>query len=166
MHLLSHNIEKLEEINELTSALSSELYKKKFKYLSEATIGQHVRHILEFYIEFENGLTSKFINYDKRKRNLNLETNLSYCAKEIARIIEFINTINKDEACAVAVNYSDASEDILLKSSIYRELAFLVEHTVHHMAIFKPALIIENLSISDTFGLAASTKKHRNTCAQ
>ena len=115
MHLLSHNIEKLEEINELTSALSSELYKKKFKCLSEATIGQHVRHILEFYIEFENGLTSKFINYDKRKRNLNLETNLSYCAKEIARIIEFINTINKDEACAVAVNYSDASEDILLK---------------------------------------------------
>ena len=166
MNLLHHNIEKLEEISELTNSLSSELYAKKFNYLSEATIGQHIRHILEFYIEFENGLTNRNINYDKRKRDLNLETNLSYCAKELNRIIEFINTINKDEAIEVVVNYSDEGDDLLLKSSLYRELAFLVEHTVHHMAIFKPALILENISISDTFGLAASTKKYRNSCAQ
>jgi hypothetical protein len=36
MHLLCHNIEKLEKIIELKSVLSSELYKKQFKCLSEA----------------------------------------------------------------------------------------------------------------------------------
>jgi hypothetical protein len=56
----------LEEIKKLVIQFSDQQYVYGSKLLSDATIGQHVRHILEFYQSVLNGLDSKNINYDNR----------------------------------------------------------------------------------------------------
>ena len=42
--------ENLQEIKTLIASVKEEQYQYKSQLLSDATIGQHVRHILEFYL--------------------------------------------------------------------------------------------------------------------
>ena len=167
MVLQQHTIEKLEELYILLDQLSEEYYTKSFSVLSDATIGQHFRHIIEFYIELEKGISKGVISYDERKRDMRLETELPYTKLEIKRIIDFVKNTTNDKAIKVKADYGEQTKnDLILESSLYRELAFTLEHTVHHMAIFKSALILENIKLSENFGIAASTKRYRNTCVQ
>jgi len=49
MKIAKENIEVLEQVGELLSRLSNELFVKKQSLINQATVGQHIRHILEFY---------------------------------------------------------------------------------------------------------------------
>lgn len=62
----------LEQISGLLEKLSPQQYNYKSKFLSGATIGQHIRHILEFYICIREAVDSKMtaINYDKENETI------------------------------------------------------------------------------------------------
>ncbi len=68
MTLIHHNIKKLEEIKSLFRQLSHNLYTAPKEILSGATIGQHFRHILDFYICLEKGVDIGTVSYDERER--------------------------------------------------------------------------------------------------
>ncbi len=75
--------ENLNEIKRVLLQLNKEQYSYPSKTLFGATIGQHIRHILEFYQSALNGLDSKIVNYDNRKRNLLIETDKEYAIQII-----------------------------------------------------------------------------------
>ena len=66
--------ENLNEIKNVLLQLTNDQYTFQSTTLFGATIGQHVRHILEFYQSVLNGFESKIINYDNRERNILIET--------------------------------------------------------------------------------------------
>src|SRR5690606_8636434 len=76
----------LKNIKLLISQLSDKEYSTSINCLSGSSIGQHVRHILEFYICLLEGIPIGIINYDNRKRDVNLETNTLYSTKTIDAI--------------------------------------------------------------------------------
>jgi len=49
----------------------------------------------------------------------------------------------------------------LASTSIKRELAFLLSHTIHHYAIVAIICRLQGLSVEDDFGIAPSTLRHR-----
>jgi hypothetical protein len=55
------------------------------------------------------------------------------------------------------------NDQVVISSSIERELAFNLEHLVHHMAIIRIGLniAVPKLDIPMNFGLANSTKRYR-----
>lgn len=57
------------------SILIAEDYTKPCKNLSNATIGKHVRHIIEMFLCLEEGYESGIISYENRKRDTELEQN-------------------------------------------------------------------------------------------
>jgi uncharacterized damage-inducible protein DinB len=63
----------------------------------------------------------------------------------------------------------DGSQDNKIPTSIGREVAYCIEHSIHHQAIIKAALIAigrEKL-VDEQFGVAYSTIRHRKEqCAQ
>ena len=154
----------LEEIKALLSQLSNKKYTHNAQLLSGATIGQHVRHILEFYQSVLNGIDSKIINYDKRKRNVLIESD-----REIAiQIIDFICSIlaidMADESLVLIGNFgSSRGEENHVKTSLYRELAYCLEHSIHHQALIKVGLLeLNSLSyIDQTFGWAPATIRYK-----
>ena len=167
MTLTQHNINTLEGIKELLPKLPSNLYVKQNPLLSDATIGQHFRHILEFYICLKNGYKTGQFCYDERERNLLIENNIGFALETINDITTFLATVGEDYPLKLKANYSDSSKDtVYIPSSLYRELAYALDHTIHHLAIIKIGLSAENVKLDTAFGVAPSTLRYRETCAQ
>ncbi len=169
MTLILYNIKKLEEIRSLMELLQVDLYIKPKHVLSGATIGQHIRHILEFYICLKKGVKSGTVSYDERERNILIETDMDYARVAIGSVIEFLSLLKEDQSLALKANYSDTSEEqSIIQTSIYRELAYSLDHTVHHLAIVKIALLNEDdkFDLDDSFGVAPSTLRYRQQSVQ
>jgi len=162
--LIKNNIEKLNEIKNLLRELPSDFILSPREIISNATIGQHFRHILEFYICLEKGMKHNLVCYDERERNVLIETDIDYAISRIDKTIAFLNTIEHDRPIELKANYSiSASDPINIPSSIYRELAYALDHTVHHLAIVKIALseIKQDSDIPENLGVAPSTVRYR-----
>ncbi len=167
MSLIQDSINKLEEIKELLSQFSSEQYTKSNSLLSGASIGQHLRHILEFYICLKNGSNTGSISYDERKRDLLIETQLDFALETINEISVFLNSVNKDFALTLKANYGiSETKSVLIPSSLYRELAYTLDHTIHHLAIIKIGLSNEDIKLDESFGVAPSTLRYREKCVR
>ena len=167
MKITYHNIEKLKEINHLLEQLPNTVYCIEKELLSGATIGQHIRHILEFYTCLVSGTKKGSVCYDDRKRDKLIETDIAYAMNTIEYLTLFLDNINCDESLTLEFNYTTASEEKLkVTSSLYRELVYVLDHAIHHLAIIKIALQEDNIKLDDTFGVAPSTIRFRNSCAQ
>ena len=130
------------------------------------TIGQHVRHIIELFKCLERGYTSGTIDYEKRKRDIEIETNKETACNLLQQIFRSLNRPNK-ELLLVASYDDDANRPIIISTNYQREVAYNLEHTIHHMALIRIGIAeVSDLVLSEDFGVASSTIKHRRQCAQ
>lgn len=161
--------ENLNEIKKVVLLLTEEQYDHKSILLSQASIGQHVRHIIEFYQSVIFGLEGKMINYDNRKRNLLIETDSNYAVEIIDEINAFLKQDIIDEPIILEGNFcAKEDQEIKIQTSFLRELAYCLEHSIHHQALIKVGLLeLDCLPyIDETFGIAPATIRHRKVCAQ
>jgi uncharacterized damage-inducible protein DinB len=163
MTLILHNINKLSEIKSLLTKLPKELYAAPKKVLSNASIGQHFRHILEFYTSLEKGAKTGTVCYDDRKRNELIETYANHAENSVEKSIDFLNSIEADGPLKMRANYATSEEQSVIQTSLYRELAYALDHTIHHLAIIKIALLTENkeIKLDSDFGVAPSTIRYQ-----
>lgn len=170
MSLIHHNVKKLEEINILLEKLPEELFIRPKEVLSGSSIGQHFRHILEFYICLIKGLDTGIISYDSRERNIEIETDKNTASKIIMEIIYFFNSVQCNRNLIFSASYSSISGEpnTEISTTLYREFAYALDHTIHHLAIVKIALSEEKETaiISKNLGVAPSTIRYRDQCAQ
>jgi len=149
----------LEELKYVINQLGNIGYSQPLDLLSNSTIGQHTRHILEFYQCFIEGYGSKEIDYDLRKRNIQIETDTEFAGS----IIDFINeSVEGTTDSNIVLKFNNGDECQFISSSIERELVYNIEHAIHHMAIIKIALLsnFKDISIPPNFGVAPSTVKY------
>jgi len=131
--------------------------------LSNATIGQHTRHIIELYQCLLAGYSAASINYDDRKRDPLYENNITAATEMISEIQ--LNLEQPDKSVKIFCGTGD--EAVCIESNYYREVLYNLEHCIHHQALIKVALLsIQGLHIADGFGVAPSTLQYRNQCAQ
>lgn len=167
--MISHCKNNLLQIKNLTIKIDKENYKKPCAVLFQSTIGQHIRHALEFYLCLLEGLDSHIVNYDERKRQYTIENCPNMAAEVIETIISKLNTINQNQFLEIKANYtSDYDVEICMKSSLYRELGVCLEHSIHHQAIVKSGLKeLDCLNlVNHNFGVAPSTIRNQKKCAQ
>lgn len=131
--------------------------------LSNATIGQHTRHIIELYQCLLAGYPGGKINYDDRKRNALYENDTAAAIEVIKEIQQ--NLEQPDKYVNIFCGTDDNS--VCIESNYYREVLYNLEHCIHHQALIKVALLtINDISIDGRFGVAPSTLQHRQECAQ
>ncbi len=159
----------LGQLFRVTSEVNESDFIKPIPSLSQTTLGQHVRHTLEFFICLIDGYNSGLVNYDKRKHDKALESDKSLALSVIQKVMLFLdkNPVDKEfilEACYGTD--SDISQSV--KSTYYRELAYNIEHAIHHMAIIKIGIkdICQDVQIPDGFGVAVSTIKYNKSQTQ
>ena len=154
------------QLSETLNQLSNEEYIRSSRILLNATIGQHVRHIIELFQCLEKGYDEGIVNYEKRKRDYQIETNKELAAASLKAVYQNIERPNK-EIILEAEDYYDTMEIVSIPSNYYRELAYNLEHTIHHMALIRVGVNeVSSVKLPGEFGIAYSTVKYRNQCAQ
>lgn len=146
--------------------LSGQEYIQPCNNLSNNTIGQHVRHIIELFQCLEKGYDEGLVNYEKRKRDIAIETDKNLAASLLKEVYDQLDRPDKEmilEAC-----YDDlAAEAIKIPTNYYREVAYNLEHTIHHMALIRVGIReVSTIELPADFGVASSTVKYRKQCAQ
>src|SRR6185295_12399776 len=75
--------------------LTQEQYVQQCQSLLNATIGQHLRHIIELFQCLENGYDDGLINYEKRKRDIEIETDKELATTLLSEIHSGLDRPNK-----------------------------------------------------------------------
>ncbi|MFC0771958.1 hypothetical protein [Terrimonas alba] len=154
------------QLSESLHQLSDAEYSQPSKILFNASIGQHVRHIIELFLCLEKGYETGVVNYEKRKRDYQIETNKGIAAELLKDIYHRIDRPNIDLVME-AEDYEDSETVIAIPSNYYREIAYNLEHTIHHMALIRVGINeVSAIQLPQDFGVAYSTIKFRKQCAQ
>lgn len=153
---LSENIDLLQQ-------LTNEELTLPFPELRNATIGEHIRHIIEILGVLLDNYDNGTINYDKRKRDIILQSDTKEAIKILEKYRFELDKPNK--SLSLANNCFSSTE--LLQTNYFRELLYNLEHSIHHQALIKVALFrLPHIKIVDSFGIAPSTLEYRKQCAQ
>lgn len=161
--LISSIKNSLNELIGLLNQLSKTEYANSCAELSNATIGEHTRHIIEMFQCLENQYDLGVVNYDKRERNILIQTDTACAIKHIRIIQDNLEKENKNIELQQLID----GEEIRIQSNYHRELLYNLEHCIHHQALIKVAIFqCENVSVDKNFGVARSTIEYRNQCAQ
>ncbi len=169
MEINIRTIQVLQQLQNVIKQLNDEQYTNSLDVFSGAHIGQHCRHILEFYSCLLIGANE--VSYDNRERKAHLETSVLAASELINKIIGSLETQVSDRPMILLaeVGTKDSEKVKAFDTSLNRELLYLFEHSVHHMAIIKIGLLLNfpNIEIPTNFGVADSTIRFReNKCAQ
>lgn len=76
----------LNELSNLLHQLSDDEFAAHCQALSNATIGEHTRHIIEMFQCLEKFYESGIVDYDRRDRNRLIQTSTEYAIECIKNI--------------------------------------------------------------------------------
>jgi hypothetical protein len=156
----------LQQIKGLLIQMQESDFIQPVDILEGNSIGKHIRHILEFFNILADTAESGVINYDKREHNIQLESNLQFAITNIETLLKKMYTLPKDRKLILEVRYGNNNDhNLTIESNIERELAYNIEHAIHHMAIIKIALLTQfhGIQPDKNFGTAFSTIRFRTS---
>lgn len=153
----------IQQCAELLQKLSQNSFTQTEK--GSSSIGAHLRHVLERYQCFFAGLQSGCVDYDGRKRDKSIETNLEAATFALASVAKRIDELEAVASIPLQVRESvhHCSPQVLLDSSVNRELMGLITHTTHHLAIMALLARGQGYQLPDDFGKAPSTLLHERS---
>ncbi len=153
----------LVQLRDLINAISYEAYSCPLALLQGSSVGQHVRHTLEFYQCLFEQAPLGFVDYDARSRDLRLETDLAFSAAFVEELTGWLNQPIEDVYLFMKVFLGEQSQEV--QTTLTRELVYIAEHAIHHFAIIRIALKEEfpEIELPSNFGVAYSTIKYRET---
>ena len=150
------------------------LENKEYAYCSSlllgSSIGKHMRHIIEFYDILRLGSDIGEINYDTRGRNIQLESELESAKERLTSISNWLESLSVNKNLSVYFRFNLENDEVKqVRSNLMRELAYNLEHAIHHMALIRIALDQQfpHVGIDPNFGLAYSTIRYnKDQCAR
>lgn len=158
--IFSQLSEQLKSLSNLISSLSDEQFTHHIEHLGNASIGGHTRHIVELLHCAVDGYKSGTVDYLNRKRNLELQNNRAFAIETISAILNNVKLSDK----ILNMLVEDININATISTTYYREIVYNTEHTIHHLALIKVALIEMNLDLVDNhFGMAYSTIKFKES---
>lgn len=152
LNQLTHVVRQMDEVS----------FRTPISTLSGSSVGQHVRHTLEFFICLMDAKNEHVINYDDRKHDKFIEQEPKLALSVIDSIVDFISKEQEDFSLTMRANYEIIGDEVIeIKTNFLRELAYNIEHAIHHMALIKIGVkaISDSIELPDHFGVASSTVK-------
>lgn len=153
--------QQMQRLGQLLEHLPADAYTTSIRHLSMSTIGGHTRHTLEMMDCALQGHASGKIDYINRVRNLSLETDITFALQRLKSIC--VQLEKPDVPLRVLVENPMDNRQMEVNTTYFREINFLTDHAVHHMALIKVGLIELGIPFDDTFGIAHSTLRYRSS---
>lgn len=153
--------QQLQLLRKLLLNLSDGQFTNKVAHLGNSSIGGHTRHVIELLQCAIDGYSTGEVDYVNRKRNLLLETD-RMLAQSVLQQLDGLIKVPDRQLSLVVEQIEGAIELTNVNTTYYREVVYNTEHTIHHLALIKVAIIEMKLDIVDNdFGMAYSTIKYQ-----
>lgn len=144
--------------------LPSSNYTYSSPMLAGASIGQHCRHLIEFYQLLLSA--DKQLNYDERKRLLCLEQDKGAAIEALNLLGQALQALRCDKQLALLSTLgAEEGQGCCSETSLTRELVACLEHSIHHQALIR-VVCIETASVQllePEFGYAPATLRYKKT---
>lgn len=156
----------IRQINLLLRHLDGEAFSRPLELFNGGTLGQHFRHILDFYLCLLRDLPTGTVDYADRERDPSIEKDPEQTLQLFNRIAAAVRELEEEKPLVVRADFSAESmvgQRPELSSSIGRELMFAYDHAVHHLAIIRMGLQVAfpSFPMHENLGIAPSTIKFR-----
>ncbi|MEM8908675.1 MAG: hypothetical protein AAGD05_12570 [Bacteroidota bacterium] len=151
------------KILNLLEKIDDAAYRKALPVFSGSSLGNHFRHIFDFYRCLLQGIEEQLIDYSSRERDPQIELQTAAAIRAFEAVQSAV--VELDDNCPVAVRADFAGEHRpLVDSSIGRELMFAYDHAIHHLAMIKIGLgtHFPHIQIDENLGVAPSTLKNQS----
>lgn len=152
----------LDELASMLMQVSPSVYTARPLLGVSGSIGEHVRHALDHVAAFAAAGQDEVLTYDGRERGTPVESDSGAALRAILRLKTALTTgasEGLDRPVAVTAVLSRGREPVSMRSTLRRELAFVVSHTVHHQALIAMLLAVAGTDVPHSFGLAPSTPR-------
>lgn len=162
MHqLVASNVEALGEVLAFLEELSSEDYRLKSE-INRYSIGRHLRHLLDFYTALKAGVEAGLVDYDVRHRDCELEEDLVAGREAVLGMARWLESMGgEDIPIRIKTEISlRHCRPAVLESRLSRELCYLANHTIHHLAYMALLAGLSGALLSRQYGLAPATASH------
>lgn len=159
----------LEELQTSLERIGQECYNAPSDECFGCTpIGKHVRHVLDHVrvLASVSEFTSEdaVLNYDARVRGTEIETSLQAACSELESLRQGTLAIARlplDAPVDIRTLPDREGSPLLTRSSLGREIAFVLSHTIHHNAMIRAMAMSRKTPLPDTLGYAPSTPIER-----
>jgi len=154
---------RLDEIASLLITIPPTLYTAPVIGRISGTLGAHVRHCLDHVAALVGAEPATILSYDRRGRGTAVEADPLAALQQILRLkaaLERWSVRSLDEPVRVASQIDGSGASIVGWSTLGRELAFVLSHTIHHQAMMAAVLALHRVEAPDGFGFAPSTPRH------
>ena len=151
----------------LLECLDDAVFTRPLPLFHGSTIGQHFRHILEFYTCLFDGTLSARVDYSSRKRNPALSEKPRVALAVLDYIADTVKRQDEHQWLNVESEFSDEVvahvQRPIYMSSMGRELQYAFDHAVHHLAMIRMGLEVyfPEIQVDEDLGVAPSTLKYK-----
>ncbi|WCL47588.1 DinB family protein [Leptospira sp. GIMC2001] len=154
------------EIIQLLNQFEDHDYSKLQSIIGGSSIGQHVRHIFEFSECLLYGQSKKLsdetivFSYDDRKRNYLIEQSTSFAISNFKTMIDLLESEEYDLNMELNLQHRiGGNTNLNLITTFGRELLYILDHTIHHLAIIRIAVekLYPWIDLPKEFGFTEST---------
>lgn len=161
LEAVTHSVRfRLLALESLIRLLGDERFAAELSLLQGSTIGKHVRHIVEFYDMLLKGAEEGSVCYDDRQHDSTTEQLVIVALDRLRNIREQIGALSEDRVLELRANFTpDPARQQTMQSTLLRELAYNLDHSIHHFAVIKLATLhyFPEVEIPHQFDLAYST---------
>jgi len=170
--LLSDHRQVIGQALDLVEDMDAAIFRAPATDAGLSSVGEHLRHALDMYCVFFDGLADGHVDYELRERDPAVERDPRAAAACARTVLEGLATLDDGDAelqvrCdSVAL---DGEDQPFARSTVERELQFLLTHAIHHFALISANLRLQGIEPAPGFGYAPSTLRHlrRNgSCAR
>lgn len=149
----------LERLRELLLTIPGDSYRVSPARLS-GSVGTHVRHCLDHAEALLSCSPGGELTYDSRRRGTAVETDVRAALGEIKRLhlaLTDLDPMRLDQPLTLRSMMRRDGDSVFVKTTLGREFAFVVQHTIHHCAIIGLLLERVGVAVPRQFGYAPST---------
>lgn len=161
---LQQNLDLIRQGIELLVGLPDDVYcGGEDSFETSYRVGPHLRHCVDAYRCLLDGIDSAEVDYDRRSRDRAIEIDCKAgltALEEVRTSVKALTDLDPHTEIRVKVDTPDDAQGAWSRSTLRRELQFLVGHTVHHYALIGIILRQAGIEPGQDFGVAPSTLRH------
>ena len=156
----------LEQLRAVIMDMPVSMYRARPAARVSGSVGEHVRHCLDHVSALVAAMYGDELSYDRRSRGTTVENERGSAADEISRLVSRLEgraAIRLDRPVTLWSLLDADGAAVAIRTTVGREIAFVIQHTIHHCALIAVLLEWQGMGVPAGFGLAPSTAKARAT---